>query len=64
MRFTRLLLCLIWVAAGLTGCGTPEERAAEHLETAQDLFDSGDYINARLEAQNAAQIEPKDAGAR
>lgn len=64
MRFTRLLLCLICVATVLAGCGSPEERAAEHLETAQDLFDSGDYINARLEAQNAAQIEPKDAGAR
>ncbi len=63
MWFTRLL-CLCCLAAGLAGCGTPEERAAAHLETAQELFDRGDYINARLEAQNAAQIEPKDAGAR
>jgi len=63
MRLARLLV-LFCFAVFLAGCGSPEERAAAHLESAQELFDEGDTVAAKLEAQNAAQIEPKNAQAR
>lgn len=47
----------------LLGCAEPGERAAEYLRKAQALFDQGDLVAARLEAQNAAQIQPKNATA-
>jgi len=63
MRIINLLI-FSCVAIVLSGCGTPEERAAAHMQTAQESFDEGDYINARLEVRNAAQIEPKNVKAR
>lgn len=48
----------------LLGCGSPEKRAADYLVKAQEFYDAGDYVKARLEAQNAAQVEPKNAKAR
>jgi Tfp pilus assembly protein PilF len=48
----------------LAGCGSPEKRAADYLVKAQEFYDAGDYVKARLEAQNAAQVEPKNAQAR
>ncbi len=60
---TRVSL-LIVAALLLTACGSPEKRAADYLVKAQALYDAGDYVNARLEAQNAAQVAPKDAKAR
>ncbi len=48
----------------LAGCGSPAERAAKYLERAQAYFDQEDYVKARIEAQNAAQVEPKNAAAR
>jgi tetratricopeptide (TPR) repeat protein len=47
----------------LTACGSPQERAAEYMKRAQAFYDQGDYVKAKLEAQNAAQIAPKDAAA-
>ncbi len=52
------------IATLLAGCGTPEERAAKYIANAQALFDAKDYDKARIEAQNAAQINPKNADAR
>jgi tetratricopeptide (TPR) repeat protein len=52
------------IATTLAGCGTPEERAAKYITNAQQLFDAKDYDKARIEAQNAAQINPKNADAR
>ncbi len=63
MRLISFLI-LAYITVVLAACGSPEERAAAHLATAQELFDEGDYVNAKLEALNAAQIEPKDAAAR
>lgn len=48
----------------LSGCSSPEERAAAYLAEAQALFDAGDLVYARIEARNALQIEPKNARAR
>jgi tetratricopeptide (TPR) repeat protein len=52
------------LAAALAACGTPEERASKYVASAQALLDEGDFVKAKLEAQNAAQINPKDAQAR
>jgi tetratricopeptide (TPR) repeat protein len=46
------------------GCSSPEERAAAYLEKAQQLYDEEDYTTARIEAMNAAQIEPRNADVR
>jgi tetratricopeptide (TPR) repeat protein len=52
------------LGAVLAACGTPEERAAKYVATAQARLDEGDLVKAKLEAQNAAQINPKNAQAR
>lgn len=57
-------LAIAALAVTLAACGTPEERAAKYIATAQSLYDAGDYTKAKLEAQNAAQINPKNANAR
>ena len=51
-------------ACVLAGCGSPEERANEHLAAAQEFFDAGNYAKANLEARNAVQIQPRNARAR
>ena len=58
----RVLPCL---ALGLViaACGNPEERASAYMAKSQALYDQGDFVAAKLEAQNAAQIAPKDARA-
>ena len=45
----------------LAACGSPEKRAADYMAKAQQLYAAGDYAKARLEAQNALQVEPKNA---
>ncbi len=50
--------------AAAAACGSPEKRAADYLVKAQEFYDAGDYVKAQLEAQNAAQVEPKNAKAR
>ncbi len=48
---------------GLAACTPPEERAANYMKKAQELYAAGDLVKAKLEAQNAVQIAPKDAQA-
>jgi len=60
----RTPLLVVAAALLLTACGSPEKRAADYLVKAQEFYDAGDYVKARLEAQNAAQVEPKNAQAR
>lgn len=56
-RFSRLLLLSLFVL--FTACSSPEEKALEYYETGQALLESGDYVKARLEFQNALQINQK-----
>lgn len=58
------VLIVIAAALMLGACGSPEERAADYIAKAQALYDKGEFLKARLEAQNAAQVEPKNAKAR
>lgn len=62
MRMTRPLI--LAMALAMVACGSPEERAAGHLEKAEQFLEQGDTVKAKLEAQNAAQIQPKNAQAR
>lgn len=48
----------------LAACASPEERAAEYLVKAQAFYDEGELVKAKIEAQNAAQVEPKNSKAR
>jgi len=61
-RARRIVLACV-LTAMLAACGSPEERASAYMTKAQELYDSGDYVKAKLEAQNAVQITPKDAEA-
>ena len=63
MKNSRYLAGLVAVLT-LIACASPEERAAEYLAKAQAFYDEGEYVKAKLEAQNAAQVEPKNSKAR
>ena len=48
---------LITASIGLlTACSSPEEKAADYIENAQDLFKSGKLQKAEIEFKNALQI--------
>lgn len=64
MQFVRKLISIIMLASLIAACGSPEERAVAYLAKAQEYYDAEDYLNAKLEARNAAQIEPRNADAR
>jgi tetratricopeptide (TPR) repeat protein len=48
----------------LSACGSQEDRAEAHIEKARELIIKEDYVAARIEALNAAQIDPKSVEAR
>ncbi|MCC5794929.1 MAG: tetratricopeptide repeat protein [Chromatiales bacterium] len=57
-------IALAAIVAVLAACTPAEERAANYLTRAQTLFEEGNLTRAKLEARNAAQIEPRNAEAR
>ena len=62
---SRLLVYIVALTCLLVaGCGSPEERSAAYLTKAQSLYDAEDYTAARIEAMNAAQIQPRNADVR
>jgi tetratricopeptide (TPR) repeat protein len=58
------LVLLVIASVLLAGCGSQEDRAAAHLEQAEALMEQEDFVGARIEALNAAQIDPKNVAAR
>jgi tetratricopeptide (TPR) repeat protein len=60
----RLLITVLALGALVAGCASPEERAAEFVAEARKYYEAGDLKAALLQAQNAAQIAPKNADAR
>jgi tetratricopeptide (TPR) repeat protein len=64
LRSIKFLALAALICVSLMACGSPEERAADYLAKAQQLFDEEDYTTARIEAMNAAQIEPRNADVR
>lgn len=59
-----LIAPLLLVALGLAGCASPEERANEHAAAAEQLFAAGNFKKARMEAQDAIEVAPKNVKAR
>ena len=64
MRLRLYLIVVIFSCAWLNACGSPEERATAHLEKGRELFEQEDYLTARIEALNAAQLEPRNVDVR
>ncbi len=62
MKMRPAISCIL--ALLLVACASPEDRVAEYLRKASDFYESGDIERASIEVRNAAQIEPKNAGAR
>lgn len=58
------VIAIIVLAVTLGGCGDPGEREAKYLKRGEALFEKGDFVKARLEFRNAAQINPTDAEVR
>lgn len=63
MNLSRPIFLAIAVAL-LTACGSPQERASQHIAAAEQLLEQGDVVKAKLEAQNAVQIQPRNSAAR
>lgn len=55
-------LCLL--ALALTACTTPDDRANRFATDAEKHLAAGDLAKARMEAQNAVQVAPKNVRAR
>ena len=64
MRVTRLLTFIVLAVSILNGCESSHQRANRYVEKAQELFEQGDYVSAKIEALNAVQIEGGHADAR
>ncbi len=63
MVFKNTLLVLFVTASLLTGCSDPADRKAQYFQKGMELYEAGDYVKARLEFKNVAQIDPKHAEA-
>ncbi len=48
----------------LSGCNSPEQKAARHLDRGNALYEQEDFVKARLEYKNAAKLLPTSAEAR
>jgi tetratricopeptide (TPR) repeat protein len=55
----RLILWLTIALGLLAGCDLSEYRAAAYLDKGRDLYEAGDYQNARLELKSALRINPR-----
>jgi len=51
------------VAVSFCACSSMEEKRDKFLASGQALYEQGDYVRARLQFQNALQIDPKFAAA-
>ena len=57
---------VVWMAAllvvlSLCACSSMEEKRDQFLASGKNLYQKDDYVRARLEFQNALQIDPKFA---
>ena len=51
------------VAVSLCACSSLEDKRNNFLASGQALYEQGDFVRARLQFQNALQIDPKFAAA-
>jgi predicted Zn-dependent protease len=59
MQWICVIGCLL-----IVGCSDPTTRKAEHIKEGWTYFHAGNYAKARVEFQNALQIDPDDSAAR
>ncbi len=61
-HFSKALLSLVLLALviPLISCGGAEDRKAKYFKRGVELYDEGNYTQARLEFKNVLQIDPKD----
>jgi tetratricopeptide (TPR) repeat protein len=64
MQHLRILISLTAVLIFAQACETPGKRVNAYVDRAQELYEAGDYVKARLEVRNAIQIQPKNIEAR
>ncbi len=57
-RWTYPLMAAL-VALAVSGCSTPEEKAASYLKDGKELFEKGNFVQAGLEFRNALQLNNK-----
>jgi tetratricopeptide (TPR) repeat protein len=66
MKSTSLLargVLLPLCVAALVGCSTPEDKVASYSKRGQNFLEKGEVVKARLEFQNALQINPNAVAA-
>lgn len=54
------MVCVVSMV-GLTACSSPEAKKQAFIEKGQRLFDQKEFVKAKLEFKNAAQIDPEFA---
>lgn len=54
---------LVAMSLGLAACSSPEDKVAAFYKKGQTYLDAGDFVKARLEFQNALQINPNSVPA-
>jgi predicted Zn-dependent protease len=59
IRWICLIACVV-----CAGCSDPQTRKAEHIKDGWTYYHAANYPKARVEFQNALQIDPDDAAAR
>jgi len=55
----RLFIVIVLIVAGLQACSSPEEKARKHYENGVALLEKEDLDKAKIEFQNALQIDKK-----
>ena len=63
MRKIFSLVLVLFLVFSLAACGSKEEKRMKFYNRGVELFEKGDYVKARLEFQNAIQIDKDFAGA-
>ena len=56
-------LMILLVVGSLCACSSMEEKRDKFMNSGKDFYQKGDYVRARLQFQNALQIDPKFAAA-
>lgn len=61
--FGKYSVCIAAILILLSGCGSKEERLAEHLAKGRAFYAESNFDKARLELKNVLKIDPKNADA-
>lgn len=56
---SKTTIVLVMILTLVVSCSSPDEKKRKFLDKGKSLYDQGDYVRARLEFKNAAQIDPR-----